>query len=94
MGKRTVNLNKQGISSLPNDKPIVYKILTENGANNYTGIAKKGRGQDRLSEHLPGSKDYVPGTKVQIEQMGSIKEAREKETNIISRSKPKYNKKK
>ena len=63
--------------------------LTENGTNNYTGIAKKGRVPDRIIEHI----GEIPGAKVQIEQQSSIKVAEKKETNIISRMKPKYNKK-
>ena len=43
MAKKTVDFNKTGIEKLPNNKPVVYKILTEGGENNYTGIAKKGR---------------------------------------------------
>lgn len=92
MAKKTVDFNKTGIGKLPNDKPVVYKILTESGGNNYTGIAQRGRVGERLEEHLVGGKDYVPGSKVQIEQMKSIEEAREKESRIISRSDPKYNK--
>lgn len=92
MAKKTVNFNQSRIENLPNDKPVVYKILTDNSSNNYTGIAKKGRVQDRLKEHLPSGKDYIPGSKIQIEQMKSISDARKKESNIISRSKPKHNK--
>lgn len=92
MTKRTVDFNNTGIEKLPNKKPVVYKILTEGGKNNYTGIAQRGRVQDRVAEHLPGGKDYVPGSKIQIEQMKSIEEARDKEASIISRSDPKYNK--
>lgn len=92
MAKKTVDFNKTGIGKLPNNKPVVYKILTESGGNNYTGIAQRGRVGERLEEHLVGSKDYVPGSKVQIEQMKSIEGAREKESRIISRSDPKYNK--
>lgn len=92
MAKKTVDFSKTGIGKLPNNKPVVYKILTENGGNNYTGIAQKGRVQERIEEHLSGGKDYVPGSKVQIEQMKSIEEARSKEAGIISRSDPKYNK--
>lgn len=91
MGRKTVSFNKMGISKLPDDKPVMYKILTESGNNNYTGIAKRGRVQERLAEHLQGGKDYIPGAKVQINQMSSIKEAQKKEANTISRSKPKYN---
>lgn len=92
MAKKTVDFNKTGIGKLPNNKPVVYKILTESGGNNYTGIAQRGRVGERLEEHLVGGKDYVPGSKVQIEQMKSIEEARGKEVSIISRSAPKYNK--
>ncbi len=92
MGKKTVNFNKSGVSKLPNDKPVVYKIKSKGGQANYAGTAQRGRVQDRLEEHLPGGKDYVPGSKVEIEQMKSISEAREKEETIISRTEPKYNK--
>ncbi len=92
MGKKTVDYNKTGLEKLPNDKPVVYKILTGSGNNNYTGVAQKGRVRERLAEHLPGAKDYVLGSKVQIEQMHSIKDAQGKEARIVSRSSPKYNK--
>lgn len=91
MGRKTVAFNKTGIDELPNNKPVIYKILTESGSNNYIGVAQKGRVKERIQEHLPSGKDYVPGSKVQIEQTSSINEAREKEARIISRSKPKYN---
>ena len=92
MGKKTTNFNKSGINKLPDNKPVVYKIKTESGNTNYVGIAKRGRVQERLQEHLPGGKDYIPGTKVQIEQVTSIADARKKESNIIAKSKPKHNK--
>lgn len=88
---KTVKFNESGIDRLPNDKPVVYKIITPGGNNNYTGVAKRGRVQERLAEHLSGGKDEVPGAKVQIEQMSTIQEAMKKEQNIIARSKPKYN---
>ena len=93
MAKKSVPFNSQGIENLPNNKPVVYKILTQGGKNNYTGVAQRGRVQERLKEHLPGGKDCVPGTKVRIEQMGSIKEAEAKESRIISRSRPPHNQK-
>lgn len=93
MAKRKVSFNQAGIETLPDNKPVVYKILTAGDKNNYTGIAQRGRVRDRLMEHLSGGKDYVPGATVQIEQIGSIKEAEAKETRIISRSKPPHNKK-
>ena len=85
--KKTVTFNKDSIENLPNDKQVVYKHLTERGNNNYTGKAKRGRVSERISEHL----GEIPGAKVQIEQMKNINEAAKKETNIISRTKPKYN---
>ena len=45
MSKKTVGFNKQSINQLPNDKPVVYKIQTENGKTNYAGIAQRGRVQ-------------------------------------------------
>lgn len=91
MTRKTVDFNKSGIGKLPNDKPVVYRIQSDGGKNNYTGIAKRGRVQERVAEHLPGAKDFVPGTKVQIEQMKSIDQARQTESRVIARSKPKYN---
>jgi hypothetical protein len=79
------------INELPDNKPVVYRILTKEGKNNYTGVAQRGRVQERLQEHLPGGKDSVPGAKVQIEQMSSIKQAETKESRVIARSKPPHN---
>ena len=90
MAKRTVNFNKSGAAKLPIEKPVVYRIKTAGGKTNYVGVAQRGRAQERIQEHLDAGK--IPGTKVQIEQVPSIAEARQKEQNIISRSKPKYNK--
>jgi len=91
MAKRTVNNNKTSITKLPNDKPVIYKIKTKGGNVNYVGVAKKGRVQGRIEEHLQGQEDYVPGAKVQIEQCGSIAEAERKEAAAIKVIQPKYN---
>lgn len=88
MGQKTVKFNEEGISNLPNDKPALYKILTSNNNNNYTGVAQRGRVRERIMEYL----GEIPGAKVGIEQMENIEDAREKETRIINRSHPKYNK--
>ena len=87
MAKKTVVNNKTSISRLPNDKPVIYKIKTKGGNVNYVGVAKRGRVQERIKEHLAGGKDYVPGAKVQIEQFSSIAEARKKESYVIARAK-------
>ena len=92
MTKKTVKFDSKSINNLPNDKPVVYKIQNNDGKNIYTGVAKRGRVKDRLCEHLEGTKDAVPGNKVQIEQMSSIDEAKKKERRIINRSKPRFNK--
>ncbi len=93
MAKKTVSFNPKGIEKLPDNKTDVYKIFTQGGKNNYTGVAQRGRVQDRLREHLSGGKDHIPGAKVQIEQMGSIQDAEAKESRIISRTKPPHNEK-
>lgn len=89
MAKKTVNFNKSGVKKLPDNKSAVYRIQTNGGKTNYVGVAKRGRVQDRISEHLEDGK--IPGAKVQIEQMPNIDAAKEKEENIIARTKPKYN---
>ena len=67
---------------------MVYKILSKSDENVYTGSAKRGRVTERIKDHL----GEIPGIKVIIDQFPSIKEAKEKETNIIKRSQPKNNK--
>ena len=91
MARKTVEISKSGIGKLPNDKPVLYKIQSDGGKTNYAGIAKRGRVQERLAEHLPGAKDYVPGAKVQVEQLNIIKQAKATESRVIARAKPKYN---
>ena len=88
MATKKTKYNKTGIETLPNDKPAVYKILTAKGKPNYVGTAKRGRVQERISEHL----GEIPGATVQIQQTDTIAEARKKEEGIIKRSKPRYNK--
>jgi len=88
MGRKKVNYNSKGIETLPNDKPVLYRIETASGNSNYIGVAKRGRVNERLSEHL----DEIPGATVKIEQFSNIKDAREKEQRVIKRNSPKYNK--
>ena len=83
MAKKTVSYNKTSIGKVPNDKPVIYKIKTKGGNVNYVGVARRGRVQQRLKEHLLGGTDYVPGAKVQIERFSSITEARKKESYVI-----------
>jgi hypothetical protein len=57
MASKEVPFSKQGIEKLPDDKPVLYRIETEGGKTNCAGVAKRGRVQERLAEHLPGGKD-------------------------------------
>ena len=90
--QKTVKFTEESIGKLPNNKPVTYKILDNSGKNIYTGIAQRGRVQDRLKEHLEERGLASAGNKVVIKQKGSKDEARNSEARIIKRSKPKYNK--
>jgi len=93
LAKKTSDFKAEEIDALSQDKPVVYKIINRKGENIYTGSAKRGRVSDRIKEHLPGGADPIPGgKKVKIEQHSNISDAQKSESNIISRSKPKYNK--
>lgn len=88
MATQKVSYTKSGIAILPNDKPALYRIQTEGGKVNYVGIAQRGRVRQRIAEHL----GEIPGATVRMEQFGSVDDARAKETNVIKRAQPKYNK--
>lgn len=90
MAMKTVKFNNKGAEKIPVDKPVVYKIQTAGGATNYVGVAKRGRAEERIKEHLDA--DIIPGATVKIEQVATIDEARQKEKRIIDRTNPKYNK--
>ncbi len=91
--RKSASFDSDGVDDLAQDKPVVYKLVNSKGENVYTGSSKKGQVGDRIKDHLPGGSDPIPGVKkVRIEQHGSIAEARESEERIISRSKPKHNK--
>lgn len=93
-GKKSSTFTKEGIESLAKNKPVVYIIENSKGKNQYTGVAKRGRLEQRLKEHLPGAKDEIRGgTKVKIQQKNSIAEARESEARIIKNQRPTQNKK-
>jgi excinuclease UvrABC nuclease subunit len=90
---KTVKLDSESIKKLPNNKPVVYKILNQKGENIYTGIAKRNNIQKRITDHLPSGQDSIPGgVKVNIQQKKTIAEAKKSEKIIIARSNPKYNK--
>ena len=85
---------KSGIEGLAKNKPVVYKIENSKGENIYAGVAKRGRVEERLKEHLPGAKDSVRGgVKIKIQQKSSIDDALKSEARIIKRQQPVQNKK-
>lgn len=89
----TRHFDKKKIESIPQGKPVVYKIKGSRGNNIYTGSAKRGRVQARLKEHLPGGPDSIKGAAgFHIKRMRSIEEAQQEEKKIIKKEKPKYNK--
>jgi len=88
MSRKTVNFRRSAIENLPEAKPVLYRIQTEGGKTNYVGVAKKGRVQERIKEHLDSGE--IPGVKVQIHQMPSIQDAVNAEARVIARTKPKY----
>jgi len=91
--KKTSEFIPEAIDNLSRNKPVVYKLFNSKGKNIYTGSSKKGEVADRIKDHLPRGSHPIPGVKkVRIEQHSSIDEAKKSEGRIISRSKPKYNK--
>lgn len=92
-GKKSGKFDKCGIEGLAKDKPVVYKIENSKGENIYTGVAKRGRVEERLKEHLPGAKDPIRGgARVKIQQKSSIDDALKSETRIIKQQQPAQNK--
>lgn len=87
MASKKVSYNKSGIKNLPDDQPVLYRIKTGGGNDNYVGVAQRGRVRKRIAEHL----GEIPGAMVSIEQFRKIDDARTKEANVIKRGQPKYN---
>ena len=90
--RKTVRFTKEGIEKLPEGKPVVYRILTKGAKINFIGVATRGRVQERISEHLPGGPDTIPGAKLAIEQMDNLPAAKAYEAIRIKRDQPTYNK--
>ncbi len=93
-GKKSGKFDNSGIEGLAKDKPVVYKIENSKGENIYTGVAKRGRVEERLKEHLPGAQDPIRGgVKVKIQQKSRIADALKSESRIIKQQQPAQNKK-
>lgn len=89
---RTQKFTKENIGNVPKDKAIVYKIKNAEGDNLYTGVAGRGRVQDRLMEHKTLKRESIPGgTRFQITQVKNKDRAEQIEKQIIRKEQPKFN---
>lgn len=89
---RTQKFTKENIQQVPKDKAIIYKIKNINSDNLYTGIAGRGRVQDRLMEHKTLKRELVPGgTRFQFAQAKNKDRAEQIEKQIIRKEQPKFN---
>jgi len=77
---------EKAIGNADNDRPVVY-TLKRGGDPIYVGIAKRGRVQERLLEHV----GEIPATEFSTRSYDSIAEARKAEEAKIKREKPEYN---
>jgi len=84
--------NKTTLNNIPEEKPILYRLLNNSGDELYDGIAKKSRVRERLLEHLSLKKEKIPGaTKIKFMQFSSIEKARKAEKELIRKLQPKFN---
>ena len=90
---RAKKFTKKNIKNIPKGKTIIYKLKNKNGKNLYTGIAGRGRGEDRLLEHKELKKDKIPGVVLfQIVQVKNKDIVAKLEKQIIKKEQPKFNK--
>jgi len=89
---RTQKFTKQNIAKVPTNKTIIYKIKSSSNKNLYTGIAGRGKGEDRLLDHKLLKKDKIPGgTKFQYTQVKNKDIAKRIEKQIIKKERPMFN---
>lgn len=89
---RTQKFTKQNITKVPQDKAVIYKIKDRGGENLYTGIAGRGRSQERLLEHKEIKKEKIPeGTRFQYAQVKNKERAHDIEKQIIKKEQPEFN---
>ncbi|KKS82394.1 MAG: hypothetical protein UV58_C0010G0014 [Candidatus Wolfebacteria bacterium GW2011_GWC1_43_10] len=89
---RTQKFTKTNIEKVSESKAIVYKLKNVTGENLYTGIAGRGRGQDRLLEHKELKREIIPGaTRFQFAQVKNKDRAEQVEKQIIRKEQPKFN---
>jgi len=83
---------KSVVKNIPNDKPAVYRIQNNSGKELYIGIAKRGRVQDRLIEHLEIKKEKIDGAaKIRIAQVENLEKAKKFEKALIKKLDPVFN---
>ena len=89
---RLQKFTKENIVKVPENKAIIYKIKSSGGENLYTGIAGRGRSQERLIEHKDINKEKIPaGTRFQYAQVKTKVRAHAIEKSIIKEEQPKFN---
>ena len=89
---RTQKFTKENIVKVPQDKAVIYKIKDGGGENLYTGIAGRGRSQERLLEHKEIKKEKIPdGTRFQFAQVKNKERAHIIEKQIIKKEQPEFN---
>ncbi len=90
---KTVPFTKSGIKKISSEKPGIYDIQNKDGSSEYVGMAKKGRLQTRVEEHLPGKKDSVSnGKNVVVTKTKSKEAALKNEKQLIKSKQPPQNK--
>ena len=89
---RSQKFTKENIAKVPQDKAVIYKVKDRNGKNLYTGIAGRGRSQERLLEHKEIKKEKIPeGTRFQYAQAKNKERAHVIEKQIIRKEQPEFN---
>ena len=58
-GKKSGKFDNEGIEGLAKDKPVVYQIEDDKRNLLYVGVAKRGRVEARLKEHMTDGVDPV-----------------------------------
>lgn len=88
---RPRKFTKSNVEKMPKNKAIVYKLKNAAGKNLYTGVAGRGRVQNRLLEHKEVGKKVPGATYFQFAQSKTKKIAEKIEEQIIKKEQPKFN---
>ena len=84
--------NKTNIKKISQNKPVVYRLQNSSGKELYDGIAKRGRAQERLLEHLTIKREKIPkATRIKIAQVPNLEKAKRVEQQAIKKFHPKFN---